>query len=367
MLVTRLRLRDFRSYASADVALGERLTVVHGPNGAGKTNLLEGLYFGCTGRSCRTSNEREVVRFDAGAARVEVAGRDRDGAHELSVGFAPGEAKRLKVDGAPVERLLDAPVRPLVSVFLPDRLELVKGPPALRRAHLDQLVAALWPARAATRRAYARALGQRNALLARLRAGHGSRSSLGAWDLELARHAIALRDDRARAVGHLDARFAAAAAELGVAGAVTLRYRPRSDAEDAEALAAELAARVDSDLERGFTGHGPHRDELLLLRDGRELRVYGSQGEQRLALLALLLAERDVLARERGRTPLMLLDDVMSELDAARRELLARELRGAGQSVIATTDVEDVPGASSPAVARIAIAPGSVLQEAAAA
>src|SRR5690348_18441576 len=106
MLVTRLRLRDFRSYASADVALGERLTVVHGPNGAGKTNLLEALYFGCTGRSCRTSTEREVVRFDAAAARVEVAGRDRDGDHELSVGFAPGEAKRLKVDGAPVERLL---------------------------------------------------------------------------------------------------------------------------------------------------------------------------------------------------------------------------------------------------------------------
>src|SRR4029079_14677358 len=117
MLVTRLRLRDFRSYASADVALGERLTVVHGPNGAGKTNLLEGLYFGCTGRSCRTTNEREVVRFDAPAARIEVEGRDRDGDHELSVGFQPGEAKRFKVAGAPTERLLDAPCRPLVSVF----------------------------------------------------------------------------------------------------------------------------------------------------------------------------------------------------------------------------------------------------------
>src|SRR5688500_7877361 len=120
MVVTRLRLRDFRSYAAADVALGGRLTVVHGPNGAGKTNLLEAIYFGCTGRSCRTANEREVVRFAAPAARVEVALRDRDGDHELSVGFVPGEAKRLRVDGAPVERLLDAPARPLVSVFLPD-------------------------------------------------------------------------------------------------------------------------------------------------------------------------------------------------------------------------------------------------------
>src|SRR5215216_7698077 len=191
MQVARLRLRDFRGYAAAEVRLGQGLTVVHGRNGAGKTNLLEALYFGCTGRSCRTSTEREVVRFDAVATRVEVSGRDRDGEHELSVGFAPGETKRLKVDGAPVERLLDAPVRPLVSVFLPDRLELVKGPPALRRSHLDALVAALWPARAATRRAYAQTLAQRNALLARLRAGHGSRASLGAWDLELARHAVA--------------------------------------------------------------------------------------------------------------------------------------------------------------------------------
>ena len=363
MLVTRLRVRDFRSYPSADIALGERLTVVHGPNGAGKTNLLEALYFGCTGRSCRTTTEREVVRFDAPAARVEVAGHDRDGAHELSVGFAPGDAKRFKVDGAPVERLIDAPARPLVSVFLPDRLELVKGPPALRRAHLDQLVTALWPARAATRRAYGQALAQRNALLGRVRAGHASRTSLGAWDLELARHAIALREDRARAVSHLDDRFALVAGELGLLGAATLRYRPRSEAPTAEGLAAELAERLDSDLDRGFTGHGPHRDELLLLRDGRELRVYGSQGEQRLALLALLLAERTALEEERGAPPILLLDDVMSELDADRRGRLVERLSGAGQSVITTTDLAHVPGAGDLGVVRLAVAAGAVTAE----
>jgi DNA replication and repair protein RecF len=362
VVVTRLRLRDFRTYASAEVDLGERLTVVHGPNGAGKTNLLEGLYFGCTGRSCRTTNEREVVRFDAPAARVEVTGRDRDGEHELSVGFQPGEAKRFRVDGAPAERLLDAPHRPLVSVFLPDRLELVKGPPALRRAHLDQLVAALWPARADTRRAYGRALAQRNALLARVRGG-GSRSALVAWDHELARHGIALRDDRAAALELLRPRFAVAAEELGLAGVAELRYRPRSKAATAQELAAELAERIDSDLERGFTTHGPHRDDVALMRDGRELRAYGSQGEQRLALLALLLAERAALEDERGAPPLLLLDDVMSELDAARRERLVERLR-VGQSVVTTTDLAHVPGAEEADVVRVRVDGGAVMAEA---
>jgi len=364
VVVTGLRLRDFRSYADTEVGLGERLTVVHGPNGAGKTNLLEALYFGCTGRSCRTTNERELVRFDAGpggVVRVEVHGRDRDGEHELGVGFQPGEAKRFKVDGAPAERLLDAPHRPLVSVFLPDRLELVKGPPALRRSHLDQVVGALWPGRTANRRQYGQVLAQRNALLARVRAG-GSRSALAAWDLELARHGIALRDDRAAAIELLRPRFAEAADELGLAGTAELRYRPRSRAGTVEALAAELAERLQADLERGFTTHGPHRDDIALLRDGRELRAYGSQGEQRMGLLALLLAERAVLEQERGAPPLLLLDDVMSELDFGRRERLVERLR-VGQALVTTTDVAHVPGADEGDVVRLRVDGGVVTPE----
>jgi DNA replication and repair protein RecF len=368
VLATRLRLRDFRSYAAVDVELGDGLTVVHGSNGAGKTNLLEALYFGCTGRSCRTSNEREVVRFDAATARVEVDLRDEEGrAHALAVGFTPGEAKRLQADGVTVERLVDVEMRPLVCVFLPDRLELVKGPPALRRSHVDQVVAASWPARAATRRAYGRALAQRNALLAGIRSGRASRSSLPAWDAELARHGIELRDDRAAVADLLAPRFAALAEALGLGAGAELRYRPRSRAADAAELADELAERTESDLERGFTGHGPHRDDIAFLRSGHELRAYGSQGEQRLALLALLLAERETLAETRGAVPLMLLDDVMSELDSDRRALLARLLRAEGQSIVTTTDVAHVPGADEPAVARLAVSGGAVLREAVAA
>jgi DNA replication and repair protein RecF len=366
MIATRLRLRDFRSYESADVELGAGLTVVHGRNGAGKTNLVEALYFGCTGRSCRTSNEREIVRFDAVTTRVEVDLLDDEGrAHELAVGFTPGADKRLQADGVTVERLVDVEMRPLVCVFMPDRLELVKGPPALRRSHVDQVVAASWPARAAARRAYGRALAQRNALLAAIRSGRASRSSLPAWDAELARHGIELRDNRATVVDLLAPRFAALAEALGLGAAAELRYRPRSRAAGAAELAAELAERVESDLERGFTGHGPHRDDLALLREGRELRAYGSQGEQRLALLALLLAERETLTETRGAVPLMILDDVMSELDPDRRALLAGMLRERGQGVITTTDLAHVPGGDDPGVARLTVAGGAVRSDAA--
>jgi DNA replication and repair protein RecF len=362
--VLGLTVRDFRGYEDADVDLGPSLTVIAGPNGAGKTNLLEAVYFGCTGRSCRTVNEREVVRFGASATRVVVRTLADDGGHELTVGFEPGQPKRMRVDGAAVERLLDSGLRPLVSVFLPDRLELIKGPPGGRRAHIDQVVAVLWPSRVATRRTYAQVLAQRNALIARIKAGGASHQSLGTWDAQLASHGFALMRDRAGAVDSLAPRFGRLSAELGLSGDPSIDYRPRSRASSADELAGELAERVDSDLERGFTGHGPHRDELAIARDGRELRAYGSQGQQRLALLALLLAEREAIADTRSSPPLMLLDDVMSELDGDRRQALVELLRvGTGQSIITTTDVDHVPGAMDADVHRLRIAEGHVLEE----
>jgi DNA replication and repair protein RecF len=364
MRVTAVSLRDFRSYERVQAALGNGMTVIAGRNGAGKTNLIEAVYFGCTGRSCRTTNERELVRFGASSTRVVVSTRGEDGVHELAVGFAPGQPKRMKVDGATVDRLVDVAQRPLVSVFLPDRLELIKGPPTLRRGHLDQFISALWPARAATRRSYSQALAQRNALIGRIRSGGGSRASLTTWDRQLARYGVALMGDRAAAVEKIDVTFTVLGEALGLDGGPSVCYRPASQARSVEGFASELAARTDSDIDRGFTGHGPHRDEVVTLRAGRDLRIYGSQGQQRLALLALLLAERKALTESRCSTPLMLLDDVMSELDHSRREALVEVLRdGGGQSIITTTDVEHVPGASERDLARMTIADGHVLRE----
>ena len=232
-----------------------------------------------------------------------------------------------------------------LAIFVPDRLALVKGPPALRRAHLDRLCAALWPARAEARRRYGRALAQRNALLGRVRSGAAPVDSLVAWERELATMGVELIGSRREAVGLLASEFAEAAAELSPP-----RRRRRSaicraaPPADPGQLAAELRERREADLARGFTAHGPHLDELGVSLDGRPLRRYGSQGEQRAAVLALLFAERRALLEAGRRPPLMLLDDVMSELDAHRRAQLAKRLAEGGQAVLTATEPDHLPG-----------------------
>jgi DNA replication and repair protein RecF len=357
--VEHLEVSQFRSYERAACDLAAGVTVLFGPNGAGKTNLLEALYVGCTGRPVRTRSEREVVRFGADGARVTIRTTGGAANHEVSVIMRRAERKVVRVDGTHVDRVEPGEARPFVCVFIPDRVSLLKGPPALRRAHLDELAGALWPARAADRREYARTLAQRNALLGSLRSGRLSPSSLPAWDRELALHGIRLRTTRASVVSALAVPLAERAGQLGLSGEVSIDYRPGSRAEDAESFLAELDQHRARDLERGFSTYGPHRDEAVLRLRGRPVRSYGSQGEQRLALLALLFAERDLLERERGSLPLMLLDDVFSELDEERRARLVDELAARGQSVITTADRRQLAGTGAAGAAVLEI-PGDV-------
>jgi DNA replication and repair protein RecF len=336
--VRSLSVRDFRNHERFEVEFDDGVTVLEGPVGAGKTNLLEALYTACVGRSFRTSHDRELIRFEMQVGRAAVVVDDEGLEHTLEVVIQRSEPKVIRSDGARLDRPAEAVARPLMCVFAPDRLELVKGPGGVRRAHLDEVVAALWPARRDTRRAYARALAQRNGLLARVRASSATPASLGGWTRELARHGLRLMSDRAEVVDLLSPRFAALARELGLEGDAALVYRPRATATTAEELELELEAALGSDLQRGFTTHGPHRDDLVLELDGRALRRFGSQGQQRLGLLALLLAERDLLTASRSAAPVLLLDDVLSELDEARRERLLDLLEQGGQTLLTTAD-----------------------------
>ncbi len=343
MHVARLEARDFRSHALAEIDLSDGVTVLEGPVGAGKTNLLEAVHLGCVGRSFRTSNERELIRFGTKTTRVRLRIVVGGAQHTTEVVIQTSGPRAVRRDGSRVTHphVGDPPF--FVCVFAPDHLELVKGPAGARRARLDDLVSTVWPTRRATRASYAKALAQRNALLARVRARAALPDSLHVWDRELARHGVELMEHRRELIDDLAGPFSRRAAELGLPTPADLTYRPRSSAADPAQLELELRERLDSDLDRGFTLHGPHRDDFQMRAASRDLRRYGSQGQQRLGLLALLLAERDVLRATRDTSPVMLLDDVLSELDPHRRASLLGTLADGGQTLLSTADQRTVP------------------------
>jgi len=344
MVVEAVSVLDFRNLADFELELSPGLNLLWGPNGAGKTNLLEATYMALAGRSCRTRDDREAIAFGHSLARAEARVRDGERTRRFMLSVSRGgEGRRHLLDGSAAGSE-STRLRPAIAVFMPDRLALIKGPPSARRTHLDGFCAALWPAREESRRRYARALAQRNALLGRIRAGVASAETLDAWDAELAGAGVELAANRHAAATRLADPFAEAAGELGLGEDAAVSYRPRSDASDAGELAAEFAERRESDIARGYTGWGPHHDELAFELGGRSLRRYGSQGQQREALLALLFAERRVLIADGRPAPLMLLDDVTSELDAERRRLLVEHLAiGGGQALVTATESTHLP------------------------
>jgi DNA replication and repair protein RecF len=326
--------------------------LVVGANGVGKTNLLEAVHVATQGFSPRTRTDSQVVRFGAEGARAAVSGRRGDVRMELEVTLRRGEGKRAKLNGAPLRAAEQ--LRTVVStlVFTPDRLGVVKGPPAARRAYFDRIVGRLAPARAGLPAEYGAAVGQRNAALRRASAGASGRAAIEPWSERVAELGAELVGARVDALALLEPSFETRAAELGLDG-VSLGY------EGEPPTLEGLTAALERDLERGATSLGPHLDDVVLAARGRDLRSFGSQGEQRVALLALLLAEAETIAERTGVPPLLLLDDVLSELDPGRRQALAARVRSAGQALVTATDAAMLPAEPDQL---LEVRPGTVLE-----
>ena len=316
------------------------LVLVTGPNGAGKTNLLESLHVGTQGFSPRTRADAQLVRFGRDAARIALRGERAGVRLDLEVTLALGSGKRATLNGARLRAAEQLRGEMTTLVFTPDRLVVVKGGPAARRAYFDRVLGRLNPARAGLSAEYGAAVGQRNAALRRVAQSLSSREALAPWNEQVSALAHELVAGRHGTVAALQPRFAERASELGLPNA-ELRY------EGEPPSAADLEARVDRDLERGATGVGPHLDDVGVLSAGRDLRTFGSQGEQRLAVLALLLGEAELLEERRGTRPLLLLDDVLSELDGDRRRTLAERLRSGGQALVTSASRGALPGEPS--------------------
>jgi DNA replication and repair protein RecF len=372
--VRRLELVDFRSYERVGVDLESGGNVLVGPNGVGKTNLVEALGYVATLSSHRVATDAPLVRAGAATAviRCAIVHDQRELLVELEI--APGRANRARLNRSPARRARDVLGALRLVLFAPEDLELVRGDPAERRRYLDDLLVTRMPRYAAVRSDYERVVKQRNALLRtaylarKTGAGRGRRartepdqpadsgselSTLTVWDTHLVRHGAELLAGRLELVAALSPHVSKAYDAVAPGrGAAAITYRSSLDLVDPApdrpaleaAMAAALAEARTSEIERGVTLVGPHRDELTLTLGPLPARGYASHGESWSFALALRLAAYDLL-RADGVEPVLVLDDVFAELDTGRRERLAELVAGASQLVVTCAVADDVPQA----------------------
>jgi DNA replication and repair protein RecF len=369
-MIQSITIRDFRGYAALDAAFGAGPQLVVGPNAAGKTSLLEAIVLVAWGRSHRTSAEGEMIRWGADLARIE----GRAGAETVEValvrsgaaaadrgsrGSGSGARKRIRVNGV-ARRAAGLAGLLRTVLFAPEEMLLIAGSPGLRRAAIDQLAGQRSPAYLHDLATYTRTLQQRNSLLRAIREEQADRSELRFWDgsfldagSAIVEARMRLLDDLAGPLARAHAEIApeeAATARLGLAYATNAPALPGESPRDA--LARRLVETADKEVWNGSTLIGPHRDDLVFAFDGRDLAGFASRGQQRTAILAFKLAELDLLTEQDGRPPLLLLDDVFSELDPDRRAHLVRRIAELPQSFVTTTTLADLdPGLVAAATA----------------
>ena len=354
MQITELTLRSYRSYETLHLAFDPGVQIFLGANAQGKTNIIEALYYAAFGRSHRTSSDAELIRVGADGAYIGLSFRRHDVPGELSFTFARGARRRITYAGESLRQRDLVGLLPMV-LFSPEDLFLVKGAPALRRRYLDAELSQASPAYYGELLRYTRILKQRNAVLKDIRERLAAPDDLPPWDAQLARSAAYIVTRRIAAVAQLGALSARVQAVLAAGEELALAYEiAGAGAEDfAEDDMTEslhlwynkmLCEGRARDIARAATGVGPHLDDLVLRVGGMSLRSYGSQGQQRTGALALKLAELFYLQENIGEAPILLLDDVMSELDADRRRALLDFIRHEHiQTFITATDAAYFP------------------------
>lgn len=364
----RLDVRDFRNLEHVELAPPREGFALIGENGQGKTNLLEAIYYLQILRSVRGARDQDLVRFGQGAfhlgATVETGAQ-----HEVGVGFErAGKRKRVRVDGVIPERLSDA-LGALPSVmFSPADVELVAGSPNARRRYLDIMLALTTGGYLNALQRYRAALVRRNAALrAAARATRDAVAEVAVWEPALAEFGAAIwraRNDWTDAVAR---QFEVLCAEIGESSQVRLRYSsaPALVDDPVGVLMRALEERRGHDLKRGLTSVGPHRDDLTITLDGRELRAFGSAGQQRTAAIALRMLETATFTERTGKTPVFLLDDPFAELDLRRASRILAMLvdaerdAGAQQIILAVPRAAEIPRELT-SLARLSIAGGEL-------
>lgn len=346
MRLAWLEVRDFRNHAQTRLEVPPGLTALVGPNAHGKTNLLEAAHYLLTLSSPRTAADQPLIREGAGSAFLRGEVETIAGRILVEVEIRPSGANRIQVNRSSVRRKRDLRARVRGVFFIPEDLAIVAGGPEERRRFLDEAAYGLWPMREGERRAYDRALRQRNRLL-KEHEGPGPPEGLEAWDGELIASGTLVTAARGSAVERVSPR--ASERYEGLSGhRLLIAYAPSVEGEDLEAaFRAALTARRGDELVRRTTLVGPHRDDLELAVRGRTARRFASHGEAWAAALCLRLGLASSLEAELGEPPVLLLDDPFSGMDPERRARLAGSLAPGPQTLLAVPDERQVPSGAA--------------------
>lgn len=352
MRLKRLELYGFRNYEALVLDVQAGVNILTGPNAQGKTNLLEAIHVLALTRSHRTSVDRELIGWDRESARLKADVERRYGNLSLELELTP-RGKKAKVNGLEQRKLSGFVGRLNVVLFAPEDLDIVKGSPGVRRRFMDLEIGQVHPGYLHDLLQYNRVLQQRNRLLRTADPDRTPDAVLDVWNEQLATYGVRMMRRRERFIRHLQRLAGEIHAEV-TRGAETLSVVYKPSFGDAEQVAGQddsslfeqfmlkLTQGKDQEFRRGATLVGPHRDDVSLLIDGRDAQSYGSQGQQRTAALSLKLAELELMREEIGEYPLLLLDDVLSELDPARQTRLIETFHSRVQTFITTTSLDSV-------------------------
>ena len=335
-MIFDIRLQHFRSYIDATFEFGSGVNIIVGPNGSGKTNLLESLQVIATGKSYRVQ-DNELLHFEKPWFRLDAHTGDGTSTRVVKLVTSPRQQKTFELNDAAHRSLTFEHTIPIV-LFEPNNLYLLHGAPEVRRAYLDDIIEQIQPGYAAIRRHYRRTLAQRNALLKK---GTPSSKEMFPWDLRLSELGAVIARSRLDLISRFNQLLQELYATIShTTKSVQLNYSAMFPADSYEThMLQKLESALPRDVMRGFTAYGPHREDMSVVFDGHPAEEVASRGEIRTVVLALKIIELGILEEVRGKTPILLLDDVFSELDGTRRRALTDYLQRY-QTFLTTTDAD---------------------------
>ncbi len=330
MIINKIYLENFRNYDSEIIELNKEKNVFFGLNGQGKTNIIEAIYYFCTCKSFRSVHDREVIKFgkDYSHIKIEFESKKRDNTADIYI----TDKKSVKLNGINLEKLSEMVGIANMVIFTPEQLNLIKDGPGVRRSFLDVFISQIKPTYFKHLMTYYHILKQRNNILKNKK----MLSQIDVWDEKLAEAGVVLCKERQGALQVIDKYIAQYKTENED---LSIEYISgiKGDFTDKENFLNQLKESLQRDLEKGITMIGPHRDDFDVLLNGKSLKKYGSQGQMRTAVLKIKLSECEIIKSITGEEPLLLLDDVLSELDEMRRKYFTENIKGR-QVIITCTD-----------------------------